>query len=144
VDLRKVKKLIELVEESGISELEVKSGDESIRIAMGNRIAGAWAQPVAPAATLRPGPASHSTPGQALPEAVIEAPMAGTFYCAPHPDADPYVNVGDEIAAGEVVCIIESMKMMHEIKAATGGRITAVCVANATPIGTGDALFTLS
>ncbi len=142
MDLRKVKKLIELVEESGIAELEVTSGDESVRIAM----PGARALPVAPPATAPIVSREAVGPQPAATQAghLVSAPMAGTFYAASNPDAQPYVAVGDVVEAGSVLCIIESMKMMHEIKADAGGVVTEVCVANATPIASGTPLFRLA
>ncbi len=138
MDLRKVKKLIELMEESGIAELEVTSGDEAVRIAMpGARTltpAGAAAAAPVVVETKAPAPAAASGP-------VVKAPMAGTFYAAPSPDAQPYVAPGDRVEAGTVLCIIESMKMMHEITADSGGVVAEVCVANATPIASGTPLF---
>jgi acetyl-CoA carboxylase biotin carboxyl carrier protein len=75
---------------------------------------------------------------------VVPTPMAGTFYQAPNPEAAPFVQIGDEVQPGDVLCIVESMKMMHEIKATTGGTVNAILVANGQPISTGDALFELS
>ena len=145
MDLRKVKKLIELVEESGIQELEVASGDESIRISMP---VGATAAVVAApsTATVAETVASPSVTSQQASAvgSVIHAPMAGTFYRAPHPDAAAFVEVGQRVNAGDVVCIIESMKMMHEIRAETSGTVSQVNVDNGQPISTGDALFSLS
>ncbi len=142
VDLRKVKKLIELVEESGIAELEVSSGDESVRIA---RYTGVAAQPTraaeAPVPAASPPPAA---PASTEVTVGVNAPMAGTFYRAAHPDAAPFVELGQPVQAGEVLCIIESMKMMHEIRAGEGGRVAEICVDNAQPINTGDVLFRLS
>lgn len=141
MDLRKVKKLIELVQESGIAELEVSSGDESVRIAL---YASHTGQPatVAPVASATPAAVVAST---SEPEThAIKTPMAGTFYSAPDPDSEPYVQVGSEVAVGDVICIIESMKMMHEIKAAEAGTVTKICVANATPVSTGADLILLS
>ena len=141
MDLRKVKKLIELVQESGIAELEVSSGEESVRIAL---YAGQTGQPAAtvPAAPAVPAAVVAST--SAHETHAIKAPMAGTFYSAPDPESEPYVQVGSEVAVGDVICIIESMKMMHEIKAAEAGTVTQICVANATPISTGADLILLS
>lgn len=141
MDLRKVKKLIELVEESEIEELEVANGEESVRIVM--RRGGAPAV-VTTAPAVAAGAPAAPVPGPTAQGTVISAPMAGTFYRAPHPEAPPFAEEGQAIEAGEVVCIIESMKMMHEIRAAESGTIATVCVENGTPIGTGDALFTLS
>lgn len=144
MDLRKVKKLIELVEESGIAELEVASGDESIRIAMNRgvaRVAESEAVVVAPAG-------SQGQAGQAFapsgPLEEIKAPMAGVFYQAPNPDAEPFVQVGQRIQPGDVVCIIESMKMMNKITAVRGGTIEEVLIANGDAIATGTPLFKIS
>ena len=144
MDLRKVKKLIELVEESEIEELEVANGEESVRIVMrrgGTPAVVTTAPAVAAVAAVAP---AAPDPGTSEQGTVISAPMAGTFYRAPHPEAPPFAEEGQVIEAGEVVCIIESMKMMHEIRAAESGTIARVCVENGTPIVTGDALFTLS
>lgn len=141
VDLRKVKKLIELVEESGITELEVSDGDETIRIARHLGASGPVAvvpaegaaqdaAPTAPVAVQRQGAGFE-----------LRSPMAGTFYRAPAPDADPFVAVGQPVEVGDVVCIIESMKMMNEIKAERSGVCTSIAVANGEAIGSGQLLF---
>jgi len=128
MDLRKIKKLMELVEESGISELEVRSGEESVRIV--RPLQGAAANlPALRAAALRPD-------GQP-----VRAPMAGTFYAAPEPGAEPYLHEGQAVNAGDVLCIIESMKMMNEIRAERGGTCTSVHAANGQPVNAGDVLF---
>ena len=138
MDLRKVKKLIELVEESGIAELEVRSGDEAIRIAM----PGAGAPiPAVVRSEQRGAPPAAADAASTRGSEVLAAPMAGTFYRAPDPDTAPFVEVGQQVNAGEVVCIIESMKMMHEITAQDGGEVTEICVANGEPISTGETLF---
>ena len=146
VDLRKIKKLIELVEESGIAELEVASGDESVRIAMHSGVASLVPQvvaaPEAPASAPQAGGSSGDE--SAGPAKYFDAPMAGTFYRAPNPDAEAFVEVGDTVHVGQVLCIVESMKMMHEIKSTLDGTITQICVANGAPIGTGERLFRLS
>ena len=103
--------------------------------------------PAASTAAPQPGATAPAEPPVRTPTElgkVISAPMAGTVYRAPHPEAPPFVEAGQAIEAGEVVCIIESMKMMHEIRAAESATIARVCVENGTPIGTGDALFALS
>jgi acetyl-CoA carboxylase biotin carboxyl carrier protein len=128
MDLRKIKKLMELVEESGISELEVRSGDESVRI-------------VRPLGGAAPPPASAPAGQSGWP---VRAPMAGTFYAAAEPGAEPFVQEGQTVAAGDVLCIIESMKMMNEIKAERGGVCTTVSVANGQPVNAGDRLFQLA
>lgn len=140
MDLRKVKKLIELVEESAIEELEVSSGDESIRIVMHrSNTVSSYVTTAAPTAETSPTNVAASSPHE-----TVVAPMAGTFYCAPHPDAEPFVQPGQSVQLGDVLCIIESMKMMHEIHASQAGTVVQVCVDNGQPINTGDALFTLS
>jgi len=144
VDLRKVKKLIELVEESGISELEVRDGDETIRIARhGSQViaapaAAAAGSPAAQIPTAAPAavPISQNTAG-----VQVRSPMAGTFYRAPSPDAEPFVSVGQSVEPGDVLCIIESMKMMNEIKAEQAGVCSAVVVENGEAIGSGQLLF---
>ena len=142
MDLRKVKKLIELVEESGIREIEVKSGDEAVRISMGSHqsvseLALDRAEPVKNTVTENPRDDS-------MPIASIKAPMAGTFYRAPSPGSDSFVEVGDTVEVGQVVCIIESMKMMHEIKSTEHGKVVSFEAADGQPINTEDELIRLS
>ena len=148
MDLRKVKKLIELAEESGIAELEVTSGDESVRITMNAAPAVATVATTVPATPAIPQGSNASEKNSVADEVAkgtpVVAPMAGTFYRAPSPEASPYVEVGDTVAAGDVLCIIESMKMMHEIRSATVGTVESILVENGTPIGTGEVLFLLS
>ena len=139
VDLRKVKKLIELVEESAIAELEVASGDESVRIVMHRGVASPSV--ITPMAS--PAMASASVMVDAN-TTKVDSPMAGTFYRGSNPAATPYVEIGSSVSPGDVLCIIESMKMMHEIRASVGGTVAQICVDNAQPIGTGDTLFRLS
>ena len=139
MDLRKIKKLIELVEESGISELEVKSGDEAIRIA--RPLAGT------------PSVDSRSRAGMSgiVPEPpaaantahVVRAPMAGTFYHAAEPGAEPFVKVGQRVEVGDVLCVIESMKMMNEITVEIPGTVAAIDIANGEPVVSEQVLFRL-
>ena len=142
VDLRKIKKLIELVEESGIAELEVSDGEESIRIARPvypSELAapGAMVAPVAPVAS-----ATMSAPVQPRGDGFeLRAPMAGTFFQAAEPGGEPFVSVGQLVEAGDVLCIIESMKMMNEIPAVRGGRCVALTVVDGEAIGSGQILF---
>jgi acetyl-CoA carboxylase biotin carboxyl carrier protein len=140
VDLRKIKKLIELVEESGISELEVSDGDESIRIARPLLPAGiAASAPAVASAGVAPEPVASQPVQRASFE--IRSPMPGTFYRAPTPDAGPFVEVGQAVQAGDVLCIIESMKMMNEVSAERAGVCLAVEVENGEAIGSGQVLF---
>lgn len=145
MDLRKIKKLIELVEESGIAELEVKSGDEAVRIArpipgMGAGIGvGMGAGPIAVHT-----PVAAPQPVAAAPSVEVRAPMAGTFYIASEPGAPPFCSAGSDVAAGDVVCIIESMKMMNEIRTEHSGSVVELLVANAEPVSSGQVLMRLS
>ena len=136
MDLRKVKKLIELVEESGIAELEVKSGDEAIRIVRpggGGQAVEETAAAPAPAAAPPPTPGKRRT--------TIDAPMAGTFYAAPSPGAAPFVHLGAHVGVGDVLCVIESMKMMNEIPSQAAGQVVEILASDGEPVGSGQALF---
>jgi acetyl-CoA carboxylase biotin carboxyl carrier protein len=155
MDIRKIKKLIELLEESGIAEIEIKEGEEAVRI---SRLptGGVSALPLAaphmaapppansaPAASPSPAPAAALAPA-AKPkpnEHVITAPMVGTFYGSPSPGAKAFVEIGDEIKVGQVLCIIEAMKMMNQIEADRAGRITSIMARNGDPVEFGQPLF---
>jgi len=161
MDIRKIKKLIELLEESGIAEIEIKEGEEAVRI---SRMppAGAMVHPMAAPAWFGPGPPGWdggragapmplSAPPEAAPaesaakpkpnEHVITAPMVGTFYASPSPGAKPFVEIGDEVKVGQVLCIIEAMKMMNQIEADRAGRITSIMARNGDPVEFGQPLF---
>ena len=150
MDLRKLKKLIDLVEQSGIAELEITEGEEKVRISR-----GAVAQTVAPAAVqppVAPGIAQPAAPGSApaQPQAAAEpeghtmkAPMVGTFYRAPAPGAKAFVEVGQRVAEGDVVCIIEAMKLLNEIEAERAGTIKAILAENGQPVEYGQPLFVI-
>jgi acetyl-CoA carboxylase biotin carboxyl carrier protein len=151
MDIRKVKKLIELLESSGISELEITEGEESVRINRGPIAAPAYAPPAyaPPAGTPAPAavaaPAGAPEPADAGPAGErVEAPMVGTFYSSSSPDAQPFVKVGDEVAVGDTLCIIEAMKMMNQIEAETAGRIAAIQVQNGEPVEFGQVLFVIN
>lgn len=150
MDLRKLKKLIDLVQESGISELEVTEGEEKVRIA--NHVHGGIAQPVtyAPMAVAQPQAVSASRPPvnldeeEELPEGtVVKSPMVGTFYRASSPGASPFVEVGQTVKQGETICIIEAMKLLNEIEAEVAGTIKAVLVENGQPVEYGEPLFVI-
>ena len=136
MDLRKVKKLIELVEESGIAELEVKSGEEAIRIVRPGGRGKAVEEPAE-----APAPAAAPTPTPRKRRTTINAPMAGTFYAAPSPGAAPFVHLGSPIGVGDVLCIIESMKMMNEIPSEVAGQVVEILATDGEPVGSGQALF---
>ncbi len=149
MDLRKLKKLIDLVQESGIAELEITEGEEKVKIVKGGavNVTPGPAAPAAPAA--EPRPAAPSAPASAAeveagPEGrVIKAPMVGTFYRSASPDAKPFVEVGQSVKEGETVCIIEAMKLMNEIEADAAGAIKAILVENGQPVEYGQPLFIL-
>ncbi|MEZ9233595.1 acetyl-CoA carboxylase biotin carboxyl carrier protein [Vibrio amylolyticus] len=142
MDIRKIKKLIELVEESGIAELEIAEGEESVRISRyGAAPAAAPVQYAAApvAAPAAPAPAAApAAPVEAAPEVVsghqVLSPMVGTFYGAPSPDAKPFVKVGQQVNAGDTICIVEAMKMMNQIEADKAGVVTAILVEDGNPV----------
>ena len=146
MDLRKLKKLIDLVQESGISELEVTEGEEKVRIAKHSTAAPAtyYAQ-VPPAAAAAPAPLAAPAPADVedeLPDGhIVKSPMVGTFYRASAPGAKPLVELGQKVASGERLCIIEAMKLMNEITAETPGTIMEVCVGNGQVVEFGQVLY---
>ena len=148
MDLRKLKKLIDLVQESGISELEVTEGEEKVRIA---KHYGAVAAPQQYYAAPPAMPAPNGAPAAStvnlddeddFPEGhVLKSPMVGTFYAASAPGAAPYVTVGTAVKKGQTLCIIEAMKLLNEIEAETDGVIKQILVENAEPVEYGQVLF---
>ena len=152
MDIRKVKKLIELLEESGIAEIEISEGEESVRISrypQGMTVAqGAPLQALPPPVVAGPAaaaapPAPAPVPDGPAPDKTITAPMVGTFYASPAPGAKPFVQVGDEVKVGQVLCIIEAMKMMNQIESEKDGRIASVLAQNGEPVEFGQPLFVL-
>jgi acetyl-CoA carboxylase biotin carboxyl carrier protein len=157
MDIRKIKKLIELLEESGIAEIEIKEGEEAVRIsrmpvpgpvpaypqythvanlpmAMSPQLeapAKAAAAPTTEVAVTKPKPNEH----------VITAPMVGTFYASPSPGAKAFIEIGDEIKVGQVLCIIEAMKMMNQIESDKAGKVTSIMARNGDPVEFGQPLF---
>lgn len=146
MDIRKVKKLIELLEESGIAEIEIKEGEESVRISRDSPNAAA-PMPIQYA----PAPAPVEQAGAAAPAASesaevisghqVTSPMVGTFYEAPSPGSPPFVEVGKQVKEGDVLCIIEAMKMLNQIECDKAGTIKAVLGENAQPVEFGQPLF---
>jgi acetyl-CoA carboxylase biotin carboxyl carrier protein len=152
MDIRKVKKLIEMMEESDISEIEIKEGEDSVRISRGGV--------VVPLSDLNKSDHKLSAHKLSDPEPIAErqesagdkplsgdvvgAPMVGTFYSAPSPSSPPFVETGDLVKEGDTLCIIESMKMMNHIKAERAGKIEAILVANEEPVEFDQPLFTIS
>ena len=148
MDLRKLKKLIDLVQESGISELEVTEGEEKVRIAKHSAAAPAAYYAPIPAATPAAAAPAAAAPaaesGNALPEGhVVKSPMVGTFYRASAPGAKPLVEVGQSVNEGDRLCIIEAMKLMNEIEADASGVIKAILVENGEPVEYGQPLFVI-
>ncbi|WP_373753043.1 acetyl-CoA carboxylase biotin carboxyl carrier protein [Neisseria weixii] len=147
MDLRKLKKLIDLVEESGIAEIEVTEGEEKVRI---TRATAAPAPVYAPAPVAAPTAVTAAPATAAAPAAEAsvrnladaqKSPMVGTFYRAPGPNAKPFVEVGQSVKAGDTLCIIEAMKLMNEIEAEKPGVVKEILVENATPVEFGEPLF---
>ena len=149
MDLRKLKKLIDLVQESGIGELEITEGEERVRIARGGVVTTtSAAAPAAPAAApIAPAPVAAGVPAAAEAAAPagegheVKAPMVGTFYRAPAPDAKPFIEVGQPIKQGQTICVIEAMKLMNEIEADASGTVKAILVENGQPVEYGQALI---
>ena len=150
MDIRKIKKLIELLEESGIAEIEIKEGEEAVRISRGGShgamIPQYYAAPQpAPAPAAAPAalaaPAAAPAPAKASTENVVASPMVGTYYAASSPTAKAFVAIGDEVKVGQVLCIIEAMKMMNQIESDKSGRVTAILAKNGDPVEFGQPLF---
>ena len=150
MDIRKVKKLIELLEESGLGEIEITEGEESVRISRynaGTPVTMVQAPIPAPAATAAApaAPAGGTLPaGREIPPGhVVKSPMVGTFYRSPSPDAKAFVDVGSTVKEGDTLCIIEAMKMMNQIEADKAGTIKAILAENGDPIEFGQPLFVI-
>lgn len=151
MDIRKIKKLIELLEESGIAEIEIKEGEEALRIsrlptgAAVHQLPAIAALPLAPALPVsraaEPAVEAPAASKAKANEHVITAPMVGTFYGAPSPGSKPFAEIGDEIKVGQILCIIEAMKMMNQIEADRAGRITSIMARNGDPVEFGQPLF---
>jgi acetyl-CoA carboxylase biotin carboxyl carrier protein len=151
MDLRKLKKLIDLVQESGIAELEITEGEEKVRIvksgvpaAASPPVAAPHAAPNAPVASAPVAPQAKE-PVEAVEEGhAVKSPMVGTFYRTPSPDAKPFVEVGQSVKEGEIICIIEAMKLMNEIECDKSGVIKSILVDNGQPVEYGQPLFIIA
>jgi acetyl-CoA carboxylase biotin carboxyl carrier protein len=151
MDIRKVKKLIELLEESGVAEIEISEGEESVRISRFPTGAGAQPQMMhyAPQQMAAPASAPAAVAAPAVPIAPppakvdhsVTAPMVGTFYASASPGAKAFVEIGSEVNVGDTLCIIEAMKMMNQIESDKAGRVTAVLVKNGEPVEFGQPLY---
>ena len=152
MDIRKVKKLIELLEESGIDELEIHEGEESVRISRYSQnapVANYIAQPAPVAAAPAPAAAAPAveTAAPVAPQLnghQVTSPMVGTFYTAPSPSSPAFAELGQQVKEGDVLCIVEAMKMMNQIKADKSGTIEAILVENGQPVEYDQPLFTIS
>ncbi len=150
MDIRKVKKLIELLEESGIAEIEIQEGEESVRISRYSQHAPVAAPP--PVAAIAPAPVAipESTPAptansetNAIAGHVVKSPMVGVFYRAPSPGASAFVEVGQSVKTGDTLCIIEAMKLLNQIEADKAGIIKAILVENGQPVEYDQPLFVI-
>lgn len=159
MDIRKIRKLIELIEETGVAEIEIREGEESVRI---NRYSGQMSTQVVMASPMQQ-QAAYPTPANATIDAtahqaqasqaaaelsaanshIVHSPMVGTFYVAPSPGASPFVEIGQKIKAGDVLCIIEAMKMLNQIEADKSGIVKQRLVDNGEPIEFNQPLFTI-
>ncbi len=146
MDIRKVKKLIELLDESGVAEIEIKEGEESVRISR----AGSFAPVAAPVSAPAPVQvtAAATTPAAAVPSDeisghVVRAPMVGTFYIAPSPGAKPFVEAGQSVKNGDTLCIIEAMKLLNQIESDKAGTVKSVLVENGQPVEYNQPLFVI-
>ncbi len=147
MDIRKVKKLIELLEESDLAEIEVHEGEESVRISRHSQISApavATAAPVA-ATTAATTTEQSAAPVEEVPAGhIMTSPMIGTFYRSPSPEAQAFVEVGDSVKEGDIVCIIEAMKILNQIEADKSGVITAIQVENGQPVEYGQPMFVIA
>ncbi len=144
MDIRKVKKLIEMLENSALEEIEIQEGEESVRLVKNKPYSSAPEASHIPSSGLKTEEEGTEVPLPVEEGSVITSPMVGTFYTAPSPGAEPFVSIGDEIKEGDVVCIVEAMKMMNEIKSEISGKITSILVENAEPVEFGQDLFVIS
>ncbi len=148
MDIRKVKKLIELLEESGIAELEIHEGEESVRISRDSsnvvQSVSAMPAPTPAAPVVQAGAESSTEPVSPTSSGhQIKSPMVGTFYASASPTSEPFVSEGQKVNVGDTLCIIEAMKMMNQIEADKSGVITAILVENASPVEFDQVLFTI-
>jgi len=154
MDIRKVKKLIELLEESGIAELEIREGEESVRISRQSKVDTSMMMappmqfaappPVASAPTAAPEPAASTAGAEVeISGHVIKSPMVGTFYRSPSPGAKPFVEVGQSVKAGDTLCIVEAMKLLNQIESDKTGVVKSILVENELPVEYGQPLFVI-
>ncbi|PWY55367.1 acetyl-CoA carboxylase biotin carboxyl carrier protein [Legionella qingyii] len=159
MDIRKIRKLIELLEETGISEIEIKEGEESLRLSRHSSVPAVEPPQVryvsSPTPHQEPHPAVNSIPAPAIPSHheskpvptvsghKVRSPMVGTMYTSPSPESPPFVSLGQTVKAGDVLCIVEAMKMFNEIEADRAGKIVEILVANGEPVEYDQVLFVI-
>jgi acetyl-CoA carboxylase biotin carboxyl carrier protein len=155
VDIRKIKKLIELLEESSLTEIEIVEGEESVRLSrVGMASAGFVQQTTQHDVEVAPGPApaaaapvpatADTQDEQTVPDGeLVRAPMVGTFYASPSPEAKPFVSLGQQVTEGETMCVIEAMKMFNQIEAETSGTVVAILVENGQPVEFDQPLYVI-
>ncbi len=153
MDLRKIKSLIDLLEKSSLTEIEIVEGEESVRLTRGGTSLTGVAAPAAPLPPAPLAPPTAPPAGLAEPAAdtsgdipegeIVRSPMVGTFYGSPSPEADPFVGVGSEVSEGDTLCIIEAMKMFNQIEAEVSGRVVAILVENGQPVEYDEPLFVI-
>jgi acetyl-CoA carboxylase biotin carboxyl carrier protein len=155
VDIRKIKKLIELLEESSLTEIEIVEGEESVRLSrIGMANAGFVQQAIQHDVEVAPGPApaaaapvpatADTEDEQTVPDGeLVRAPMVGTFYASPSPEAKPFVSLGQQVTEGETMCVIEAMKMFNQIEAETSGTVVAILVENGQPVEFDQPLYVI-
>jgi len=146
MDIRKVKKLIELLEESDVAEIEIHEGEESVRISRGSTaVVAPMAAPMAAAPMAAPAPAAAPVAAPAAEPEIqghaVRSPMVGTFYSAPSPEASAFVKEGDTVSAGQTLCIIEAMKILNQIESDKAGKVTKILVENGQPVEFDQPLF---
>jgi acetyl-CoA carboxylase biotin carboxyl carrier protein len=147
MDLRKIKKLIELLEESKLTEIEIREGEETIRLSRGGHAATVTyaALPQATAAVAALLEPAATPPEPALPAGhAVKSPMVGTYYSAPKPGAPAFVQVGSKVAAGDVLCVIEAMKIFNQIESDKAGTVAAILKENGSPVEYGETLFIIA
>ncbi|MDD9851062.1 MAG: acetyl-CoA carboxylase biotin carboxyl carrier protein [Gammaproteobacteria bacterium] len=142
MDVRKIKKLMDMLEQSGLVEMEIREGEDSIRLSRAAP-AAVTAAPVAAPAPAEPRPAGEQKPETEVSGFAVKAPMVGTFYAAPNADAAPFVQVGGKVKAGDTLCIIEAMKIFNQIEAEKAGTVTAVLKESGDPVEYGELLFVI-
>ena len=145
MDIRKIKKLIEMLQDSDLKEIEVSQGDESVRISRDNR--PQTAEPIIQKQVVHEAPnivSQEEMPQEEVKGNKVTSPIVGTFYRKPSPDKDPFIKVGDEVQEGDILCIIEAMKMMNEIKSDFSGKVVSIDVEDGQPVEYGQHIITIN